>query len=150
MDRKEFEGIETEERVTFSLNDAWRIVAEGPEAAVDRALARIAPFRLEVAEVLRERQGLPKRGEEIVRREVSANVPSKEVQRANYIKWFSEKGMYYRPSEQELDAMFAQVNEGDEIFLISPTRSRCAVRMGSLWLWTARAASLRRRRTARR
>ena len=116
MDIKEIEKIETEEGVKFSLNDAnGRIVAEGPEAAVDHALMRIAPFRDEVAEALRERQGLPKPGERIVTREVSTSVPALAVSRANYIRWFSAKGAYFTPTEEDLDRMFAACSEGDEI-----------------------------------
>jgi hypothetical protein len=116
MDIQEIEKIETEEGVKFSLNDATgRIVTSGSEAAVDRALVRIALFRDELGEALRLRQGLPKPAERIVTREVSTNVPSKEVLRANYVRWFSAQPKYYWPTEQELDLMFAQVNEGDEV-----------------------------------
>src|ERR1700689_1912341 len=116
MDIAEIEGIEAELGVKFSLNDAsGRIVAAGPEAAVDRALARITLFRDEVGEALRERQGLPKSGEKIVTREVSISVPALDVQRANYIRWFSAKGVYFTPTPQQLDAMFAACSEGDEI-----------------------------------
>jgi hypothetical protein len=116
MDIEELQGIETEERVKFSLNDATgRIETKGPENAVDRALVRIALFRDEVAEVLRERQGLPKPGEKIVTREVSTNVLPLAVYRANYRPWFTARGAYYTPKEEEIDRMFAACEEGDEI-----------------------------------
>jgi hypothetical protein len=116
VDIKEIENIETEEGVKFSLNDAnGRIVTSGPEAAVDRTLVRIALFRDELAEALRERQGLPKSGERIVTREVSPKVPALAVSRANYIRWFSAKGAYFTPTEDELDRMFAACSEGDEV-----------------------------------
>ncbi len=116
MDIQEIEKIETEEGVKFSLSDSTgRIVTLGSEEAVDRALARIALFRDELGEALRSRQGLPKPAEKIVTREVSINVPALDVQRANYIRWFSTKGVYFTPTEQELDAMFAACSEGDEI-----------------------------------
>ena len=116
MDIQELEAIETEAGVAFSFNRATgRIEAKGPAALVDRALARIVLFRDEVAEVLHERQGLPKPGEEIVVREVSPSVPALDVQRANYIRWFSAKGAYFTPTEDELDRMFAACSEGDEV-----------------------------------
>lgn len=116
MDIKEIDAIETEEGVKFSLNDATgRIVTAGPEAAVDRALARIALFRDEVGEALRERQGLPKPGEKIVVREISPNVPSLAVYRQNYRIFFTARGVYFTPTEEELDRMFAACEEGDEL-----------------------------------
>jgi hypothetical protein len=112
---EELQGIEAE-GVKLSLSEATgRIVTAGPEAAVDRALMRIAPFRDELAEVLRERQGLPAPGQKIVVREVSPNVPSKAVYRENYRTFFTARGVYFTPTEEEIDRMFAAVDEGDEI-----------------------------------
>ena len=62
MNLAELQNIETEEGVSFSLNDAGRISASGARAGVERALARIVLFRNEVAQLLRERQGLPEPG----------------------------------------------------------------------------------------
>lgn len=115
MDRVEIEKIETEEGVAFSLTEAGRIAAKGPAPAVDRALARILIDRGEVAALLRERQGLPDPAAAIVTREVSPNVPSLAIQRANYITWTLRKSTYYQPTEQELDTMFSVLEEGDEI-----------------------------------
>ena len=115
MNLAELQNIETEEGVSFSLNDAGRISASGARAGVERALARIVLFRNEVAQLLRERQGLPEPGQEIITREVSAGaVPSPAVQRANYVAWFTARPKYFHPNESELDAMFGQINEGDE------------------------------------
>ena len=118
MNIVELEAIETEAGVAFSLNRATgRIEAKGPAASVDRALARIVLFRDEVAEVLRERQGLPKPGEEIVVREVSPSVPALAIQRSNYRRWYMGKPKYFWPSQEEEDAMFAACSEGDEILV---------------------------------
>jgi hypothetical protein len=115
MNIVELETIETEEGVAFSLTEAGRIAAKGPGAALDRALARILPFRSEVAALLRERQGFPDPGEAIVTREISPNVPALAVQAANYRTWFTARGVYYTPSDEELARMMAAVEEGDEI-----------------------------------
>jgi hypothetical protein len=120
MSTKEFsleqlQEIETGEGVKLASNDAGRISASGPRAGVDRALARIALSRDEVAEVLRVRQGLPKPSEEIVTREVSTNVPTLEIQKMNYVTWFMARAQYYHPSVTELDKMFSVLSEGDEV-----------------------------------
>jgi hypothetical protein len=112
---EQLQEIEAGESVEFALNDAGRITATGPQAGVDRALARIALSRDDVAEILRLRQGLPKPSEKIVTREVSPNVPSLEVYRANYRLWFTARGAYFTPSEKELDLMFGACSEGDEL-----------------------------------
>jgi hypothetical protein len=115
MTIEELELIEREETVAFSLSEMGRIAAKGTEAAVDAALARIAPFRDETAVLLRKRQGLPDPAEAIVVREVSASVPSLAAQRANYVTWFAARGAYYTPTDEQLDKMFAACSEGDEV-----------------------------------
>jgi hypothetical protein len=112
---EELQQIESEEAVAFSLSETGRIAAKGPEAAVDRALVRIASFRDEVAALLRKRQGLPEPGEAIVVREVSSSVPSLEVQKENYRRWFTVRGSYYTPSEEQLSRMWSALEADDEV-----------------------------------
>jgi hypothetical protein len=112
---EELKKIEKETAVTFSLTEAGTIAAKGPESAVDRALKRVVPLRAEVATLLRERQGIPEPGRVIVTREISPAVPSKAVNKANYVCWLSEKSGYYHPSADELERMFSAVEEGDEV-----------------------------------
>ncbi len=112
MDMAELQMIEAEEAVAFSLKGNGKIAVKGKNAAVDRALERIAGHRDEVAVLLRERGTVE---EEDVVREIASTVPSLAVQRQNYIAWFSARSTYYHPSAAQLDAMFAACNEGDEI-----------------------------------
>ena len=113
MDIDELELIETEEGMHFLYKSATRIGAKGPQAAVDRALDRIADHREQVLELMRVRQGVPAEGEEQVEREIAVNIPSKAVQKSNYVAWFTKQSKYYHPSESELEVMFNAVEEGD-------------------------------------
>lgn len=115
MDIVELEQIEKDQGVSFSLSDVGRIAAKGLVAAVDRALARIVPFRAEVAALLRERQGVPDPDSVIISREISPDVPPLAAQRAKYLSWLSSKPEYFQPSAEELDRMFSVLEEGDEI-----------------------------------
>lgn len=113
MNIKDIEAIETELAITFRFKvETGTIVASGKRAAVAEGLERIREDRDAVADLLRQRQGVEELEVEV---EVGARVPSLEIQRANYISWFSSRPRYYQPTEQELDTMFAAVEEGDEI-----------------------------------
>jgi hypothetical protein len=111
MQIEELEKIEREESVNFVFKPTTGTIAvKGKPAAVDRGLERIKGQRDEVAGLLRARQA-PE--DEIVEREVAFSVPSKAVQRQNYIFWFMKMPRYYWPSEAELDVMFGAIEEGD-------------------------------------
>lgn len=113
MNIQEIESIETELDISFRYKvESGTIVATGKRTAVAEGLERIRDCRNEVADSLRERQGVV---EEAVEIEVGARVPTLEVQRENYIRWFESKPKYYQPCEEELDAMFAALSEGDEV-----------------------------------
>jgi hypothetical protein len=112
MDIAELQVIEAEEAVAFSLGGNGKIRVKGKNSAVDRALGRIAGHRDEVAVLLRERGSVE---EEDVVREVASNIPSLEIQRANYVRFYMGKSTYYHPSPEELDKMFSVLEEGDEV-----------------------------------
>src|SRR5690349_13650475 len=112
LDLKELEEIEAAESVAISINPVnGRIAYEGPESAVDRAIARTADRRDELAAALRQRQGLP--DEPIVMREVAVAIPSLAEQRERYVAWTMTKSGYFQRTPEELDLMWAQLREGD-------------------------------------
>ena len=45
----------------------------------------------------------------------ATSIPTLAVQRINYIGWFRHKPQIYWRTEPELDLMFAQCEEGDEV-----------------------------------
>jgi hypothetical protein len=117
MDISTLQQIEAAEGVTFALRpDTKVITCTGKTAAVDRALAAIAPARDKVAALLRERQGMTESDEPVVERQIALNILSLDVQRENYIRWFKARPLIFQPNESELDKMFAACAEGDEIF----------------------------------
>jgi hypothetical protein len=108
MDLEQLTEVETKEGIRFKLEPGGGLSVEGEDAAIDRVLAQID--RHEIAKLVRERDGSP---EPIVKRVLALNVPSKEVQRENYIAWYKARSEYYWPSESELDVMFSKVEPDD-------------------------------------
>ena len=96
MDMDQLQQIEVEEAVAFSFRpDSKTISCRGTAAAVDRALERIADRRDEIAGLLRERQGIPDDEKIVVERQIAFGIPSLEIQRANYVRWFKARPMVY-------------------------------------------------------
>jgi hypothetical protein len=115
VENNELQQIEAENGVVFSLNGERKVEATGTAEAIDRALQQISD-RGELVVLLRQRQGLPEIDEEpVVTRMIPVGVPSVEVQRQNYVRWFTAQPKYFQPKPEELDLMFAAVEEGDEL-----------------------------------
>ena len=108
MDLEELTQVETKEGIKFTLVPGGGLSVEGEDAAIDRVLAQID--RHEVAKLVRQRDGSP---EPIVKRVLALDVPSRQVQRENYVAWYKARSQYYWPSESELDVMFSKVEEND-------------------------------------
>ena len=102
--------IETDEKVKFKLLPGGRFVIRGKPSAQDKALARIADCRDEIPALLEQREG-----EEITERIIATNIPSLEIQREQYVQWFSGRSEYYKPTPEQLDLMMAAVEPGDLI-----------------------------------
>ena len=85
---------------------------KGKPSAQDRALARIADCRDKIPALLEERDGDI---EEVVERIIATSVPDLSIQRANYVRWFQARPMYYHPRPEQLDIMMAAVEPGDLI-----------------------------------
>jgi hypothetical protein len=111
MDITTLSLIEAEEKVTFRLKSG-KVTVKGTPAARASAIARVGDARDELPELLRERDG---ETEDILEVEIPTKVPSLAVQRANYVSWFSAQPTYYHPDENQIDAMFAACQEGDEL-----------------------------------
>lgn len=105
----ELSQIEAELAVKFKLLPGHRFVIRGKASAQDKALARIANCRDEIPALLEERD------EAITERIIATNIPSLEIQREQYVQWFSGRSEYYKPTPAELDLMMAAVEEGDLI-----------------------------------
>lgn len=113
MTIEDLSAIETEEGVKFKLLAGGKgFTIKGKPRAQDKALARIADCRDEIPALLEERDG---DGEEITERVIATDVPSLEIQRENYVAWFSGRGEYYKPTPEQLDLMIAAVEPGDLI-----------------------------------
>jgi hypothetical protein len=103
------EIIECEGFVLTYKVETKTIAVKGPPGA-DVALVqkRINESRDEIVKLLKERQSA---GVEI---EIPAgDVPPLVEQREGYVAWFMRRDLFYRRTAKEVDAMFAQVKEGE-------------------------------------
>jgi hypothetical protein len=104
-------AIEREHGVEFLFNYAQAVIsAKGRQPDIRRAL--LHP-RAAFAQAIKKRKTPPE--EPIVIMELAPEVPPLEAQRANYIRWYSNRPKYCQPSPAELDRMMAACEEGDEI-----------------------------------
>lgn len=111
MKTEDLESIESETGVTFSIGDSGALIAAGADDAIDAAVKQIGDGMAAAVTLCRARQGLNETT--VTRREIPTNVPSLATQRVSYRAWTLQRSGYYQPSTEELDRMFAVLEEGD-------------------------------------